>query len=321
MNIPRRAIYLALSAIGLAFGAVSGAAAKASIWDLFDRDSSGKISPAERRALIDFYNATGGDSTWNHHDGWMGSAGSECTWYGITCNSEHVIAIELDGNNLQGPLSDLSALTGLKRFAVRHNRLRGSLASLSKLPSLRILSVADNEFTGALPALSDLHSLEYFHAGYNHWTGSIPSLIGLANLETFSVMDSELSGSIPPLDGLTNLDTLELHGNRLSGAIPSLAGLSALETLNLSNNQLTGPIPSLHGLSKLRSVQIENNQLDGTMPDAPVPNELVRGDSHLCPNRLAPTSAVQWDRATGSEPWYKSCASAQDQTASTKIAK
>jgi hypothetical protein len=311
---------LALVAIGFAFGGVGVAAAKASFWDLFERDPNGTIAEAERRALLDFYASTGGDSTWDRHDGWNGPPGSECRWYGITCNHEHVIAIDLAGNNLQGPLPDISALTGLKQFAAGHNRLSGSMASIAKLPSLRTLSVGDNAFSGTLPALSGLHSLEYFRAGDNRWSGEIPPLHGLANLETFIIDHSGLTGSIPSLDGLTQLETIDLNDNHLGGPIPSLTGLASLATIDFSRNQLTGPIPAFDGLSKLHSVKLDHNQLEGVMPDAPVPNELVRGGSTLCPNRLASTSAMQWDRATGTEPWYKACAPTIGKDAPTKIA-
>ena len=309
MTIPLRATRwrMTLIAIGLAFGSVQGAAAKASFWDLFEPDPHGTIAETERRALLDFYASTGGDSTWDRHDGWNGPPGSECRWYGITCNHEHVIAIDLAGNNLQGPLPDISALSELKRLGLGHNRLTGSMASIAKLSSLRTLSVGDNAFSGTLPPLSGLHSLEYFRAGSNRWSGDIPALRGLSNLETFVIDDSGLSGSIPSLEGLTQLETIDLNDNHLSGPIPALTGLASLATIDFSRNQLSGSIPALEGLSKLHAVKLDHNQLQGVMPEAPVPNELVRGGSSLCPNRLASTGAVQWDRATGTEPWYKTC--------------
>ncbi len=43
------------------------------------------IPASERQALIDLYNATNGAS-WTIHTNWNGAVGTECTWYGVTCD-------------------------------------------------------------------------------------------------------------------------------------------------------------------------------------------------------------------------------------------
>ena len=43
------------------------------------------IPTAERDALVALYNATGGDG-WHDNSGWLGNAGSECSWSGIWCD-------------------------------------------------------------------------------------------------------------------------------------------------------------------------------------------------------------------------------------------
>jgi len=316
----KRCNRLALVALGLLFLVSGGAAAKGALTLLLGSDPNGTIPETERRALLDFYASTGGDSSWDRHDGWNGPPGSECRWYGITCNHEHVIEINLANNNLKGTLPDLSALTALDAFDVGHNQLSGSLAPIATLTSVSSVILCCNKFSGSLPSLSGLHQLETFRAGSNRLSGEIPSLHGLVHLQEFVIDDSGLSGPIPSLDGLTHLETLDLNDNRLSGPMPSLAGLASLTRLDLSRNELTGPVPALDSLGKLHAIKLDHNQLDGTMPDAPVPNELVRAQSSLCPNRLASTNAVQWDRATGTEPWYKSCAPASGADAPAKIA-
>jgi hypothetical protein len=67
----------------------------------------GAIPAAQRNALIDLYNQTGG-STWTVNSNWLGPAGTENTWHGITCDSgnNHVIEIDLHTNNLSGTLPD-----------------------------------------------------------------------------------------------------------------------------------------------------------------------------------------------------------------------
>ncbi|ETR65437.1 MAG: hypothetical protein OMM_14253, partial [Candidatus Magnetoglobus multicellularis str. Araruama] len=44
------------------------------------------ISGAERRALIDLYNSTGGDN-WSTNENWLGERGTECSWYGVSCDT------------------------------------------------------------------------------------------------------------------------------------------------------------------------------------------------------------------------------------------
>ena len=69
------------------------------------------VSPQERQALVDLYDATGGDH-WKRHDGWLGPAGNECNWYGVTCGgglgptSVAVIDLVLQENNLAGSVPD-----------------------------------------------------------------------------------------------------------------------------------------------------------------------------------------------------------------------
>src|SRR4051794_38992837 len=63
------------------------------------------IPQSQRDALIAIYDATGGDQ-WTNHNGWKGPAGTECSWYGINCNTagDTVTALSLEANNLRGTL-------------------------------------------------------------------------------------------------------------------------------------------------------------------------------------------------------------------------
>jgi len=52
-----------------------------------------QIPTAEREALIALYNATNG-SGWTDNSGWVtGTAGTECTWYGVTCVADQVTTL------------------------------------------------------------------------------------------------------------------------------------------------------------------------------------------------------------------------------------
>src|SRR3954470_11861562 len=63
------------------------------------------ISAQERAGLIALYNSTGGNA-WTHNTNWNGAAGTECTWYGVTCDatSSHVSAIQLHSNHMVGSI-------------------------------------------------------------------------------------------------------------------------------------------------------------------------------------------------------------------------
>ena len=55
-------------------------------------------STAEREALIALYNSTDGPN-WTTNTGWLGESGTECTWYGITCQDSNIIQIILSSKN------------------------------------------------------------------------------------------------------------------------------------------------------------------------------------------------------------------------------
>ena len=70
-----------------------------------------QIPPLEREALIALYDSTNGDG-WTDNSGWkdgpldtddFAMPGTECGWYGITCNTENnsVEEIYLFANNLR----------------------------------------------------------------------------------------------------------------------------------------------------------------------------------------------------------------------------
>src|SRR5690625_3605761 len=67
--------------------------------------TGGQIPPHESSVLRDFYNFTNGDN-WVNNDGWMGPEGTECDWYGVTCDADgqHVIKLDLSYNNLWGQI-------------------------------------------------------------------------------------------------------------------------------------------------------------------------------------------------------------------------
>ncbi len=247
--------------------------------------------PASERAVLDAIYAQAGGPNWGNKTGWGGTAGSECSWFGVTCASSgnNVTEVRLVSNNLVGTLPSISALTQLQVLAVKDNKLSGnlpsltgltqftslfaginqfsgSIPSLAGLTNLRDFYVFQNQLSGSIPALTGLVNLQYFHVEQNQLTGNVPSLAGLSSLIEFQTYSNQLSGSIPSLTGLTNLRLAGFGLNKLSGTLPSLAGLVSLQVFNGYNNNLTGTIPSLSGLTNLKQVNLSVNQLSGSIP-------------------------------------------------------
>lgn len=226
------------------------------------------IPATERQALLDLYVSTHGTG-WSMKTNWNGPAGTECSWFGVTCDigQNHVTGLLLIANNLSGTLPyDINKLTGLQFFEASYNQLGGPIPSLDGLSALQYFRIVGNQFTGSIPALSSLASLHEFTAEENLLTGPIPSLAGLTNLYTFAVSQNQLTGSIPPLDGLTNLRYFVADHNLLTGWIPEISGLNNLFQFGVNDNQLTGSIPALNNTPQLTAFTVENNHLTGSLP-------------------------------------------------------
>jgi Leucine-rich repeat (LRR) protein len=213
------------------------------------------VPPAERAALIALYDGTNG-AGWSNRSNWRNAddtgfndVGTECTWYGVTCLGDNVNRLDLQANNLAGPLPP-------------------EIASLSELTEAWLYG---NQLTGPLPTpIAGLSKLEVLYLSGNQLSGPIPSWLGsVATLKTLELSGNSLSGSIPvELGSLASLESLELSSNQLSGSIPvELANLTSLQHLGLSADQLSGPIPSqLGSLPSLKSLFLMDNQLTGGLP-------------------------------------------------------
>jgi Leucine-rich repeat (LRR) protein/sugar lactone lactonase YvrE len=179
-----------------------------------------EIPAAQCEALVALYDSTDGDN-WTNNDGWK-MTDTPCSWYGIACADGKVVTIELNTNNLDGTIPDLSALTDLRRF-----------------------QLAENKLTGSLPQFNLFSDLESVWLSTNQLTGNIPELTGLTKLVSFHIWDNQLTGTIPNLSSLTQLQNFDLGRNQLTGNIPELKTLTQIQRLNLVDNQLEGPIPDL----------------------------------------------------------------------------
>ncbi|MEQ1635281.1 MAG: leucine-rich repeat domain-containing protein [Methylococcales bacterium] len=232
------------------------------------------IPSTERDALVALYNSTNG-ANWINKTGWLGAAGTECSWYGIFCGGagNNVLSLNLGGNQLSGSIpAALGNLAQLQTLRLNNNQLNGTIpVTLGNLTQLLQFSLFDNQVTGTIPAeLANLMQLQRLDLGFNQLSGSIPVAFGqLTQLQYIHLGSNQLTGSVPAsLGNLTQLQNLSLHYNQLSGVLPTeLGNLLQLQSLFLHGNQLSGAIPASIGqLAQLLNLQLNNNQFSGTIP-------------------------------------------------------
>jgi hypothetical protein len=239
------------------------------------------IPRPERDVLMALYTHAGGEN-WMHADAWNGAPGTECTWYGITCDvsNSHVTVIDLRENALTGTLSDITQLTELVHFDVSQNAL-----------------------SGPLPSFAGMRKLDYFSVAFNGLAGELPVLAGVDALTTYLVNDNHFTGRIPSFASVPNMAVVAVGGNALTGAIPALARLSHLDTFLANDNGLTGPLPPLPIRGTLRYLNVMGNHLTGRLPTAPPGPAIV----FLCPNSFTQVPDAGWDVLVGDSPWYVGC--------------
>jgi hypothetical protein len=225
--------------------------------------ANAQIPSVEREALIALWSSTDG-TNWSDNSGWLGAEGTECTWFGVTCDLGHVDQLNLSGNQLNGEIPpELGNLSNLRFLNLGGNQVSGSIPpELGNLSSLLWLWLSPSQLSGVIPPeLGNLSNLYYLILAGNQLSGVIPSELGnLSNLYYLALAGNQLSGVIPPeLGNPSNLTYLALNRNRLSGVIPSeLGDLSNLMTLNLQQNQLSGDIPAkLETLSTLQDEKLD----------------------------------------------------------------
>ncbi len=231
-----------------------------------------QVPPEERAALVELHESTGG-SSWTDASGWLGTAGTECSWHGVQCEEGHVTGLDLPGNNVHGPLpTALTRLPFLRWLHLTDNALVGPIpAWVGQLTSVEALLLGTNQLEGPLPLeLARLPRLGYIALGENRLSGPVPrDLAHLTYLVGLELYGNQLGGPIPSeLGQLTRLEVLALGGNQLEGTIPAeLGNLVALQYLDLGVNRLGGAIPEeLTGLVNLVGLWLSGNQLQGTIP-------------------------------------------------------
>jgi pre-peptidase/Leucine Rich Repeat (LRR) protein len=238
--------------------------------------SQAAIPAAQRSALLALYNATGG-SRWENRSGWLGKAGTECSWFGVECNASRttVTGLSLSDNGLTGSLpASLGSLADLQTLDLSLNQITSPLPStLTDLIFLESLSLSFNRISGSLPTqLKRLVFLQSLDLSHNEIVGTLPPQLGdLASLRFLDLSQNRLTGTLPAeLGRLTDTLAISLGSNQLSGRVPSTLGnLTALMFLDLQDNQLAGSLPAeLGNARKLVALLLSANRLGGTIPSS-----------------------------------------------------
>ena len=245
------------------------------------------VSVDECQALLDFYRESSStNALWKNSNGWrLGSERNQnrkrynetvppiCSWYGVSCQNNKLIWLNLSNNNLQ------KTFTG----------------SFVKLKNLEVLNLSENlnfnaefksEFKTSLTNLKKVN-LSYTNTkNLNNLPESLEKLdaqkltltefpfADLANLKEIDLSLGLLSGvsNIKPLFDRPKLEKLIVQNAKLRGSIPASLPATATATIkeiNLRNNQLTGKLPAW--VKKLTSqpvkIDFAENYITGPFPD------------------------------------------------------
>ncbi|CAN8238363.1 unnamed protein product [Cochlearia groenlandica] len=246
-----------------------------------------------------------------------------CKWTHVVCtSSKRVTRIQIGHSGLQGTLSSaLNALSELERLELQWNNISGPVPSLTGLSSLQVLMLSNNNFesmpSDVFQGLSSLQSVEIDNNPFESWqipeslrnassalqnfsansanlTGFLPGFLGPDEFPGLSILHlafnglvgelplgfsgsqiqslwlngQKLTGSIDVLQNMTGLREVWLHSNSFSGPLPDFSGLKELESLSLRDNSFTGPVPeSLMSLESLKVLNLTNNHLQGSVPE------------------------------------------------------
>ncbi|ESW13930.1 hypothetical protein PHAVU_008G238600 [Phaseolus vulgaris] len=255
--------------------------------------------------------------------GWTGP--DPCMWDHVRCSEDkRVTRIQIGRLNLQGTLpATLHNLTQLQQLELQYNNISGPIPSLNGLTNLRVFIASNNRFS-AVPAdffagmpqlqaveidnnpfepweipqtlrnasvlqnfsansanvrgtLPDFFNSEVFpsltllHLAINNLEGTLPLSFSGSQIQSLWLNGQKsvnrLGGSVAVLQNMTLLTEVWLHSNAFTGPLPDLSGLKSLQVLSLRDNRFTGPVPaSLVGLKTLEVVNLTNNLFQGPMP-------------------------------------------------------
>ena len=245
------------------------------------------VSVDECQALLDFYRESSStNALWKNSNGWrLGSDRNQnrkwynetvppiCSWYGISCQNNKLIWLNLSNNNLQKTftgsfvklknLETLNLSENLNFNAEFKSEFKTSLTNLKKVN----LSYTNTKNLNNLP-----ESLEKLDA--QKLTLTEFPFAHLANLKEIDLSLGLLSGvsNIKPLFDRPKLEKLIVQNAKLRGSIPASlleTATATIKEINLKNNQLTGKLPPWVKNLTSQPVKIDfaENYITGPFPD------------------------------------------------------
>ncbi|KAI6699711.1 hypothetical protein NL676_014035 [Syzygium grande] len=193
-------------------------------------------------------------------------------------------SLDLSGNALSGPISDIANLgvcQNLKVLNFSGNNLTYSVqesvaaaaaasTGLKGLENLQVLDLSFNKISGSNVNISWVLSggcdaMTNLSLRWNKLTGDV-DVSSCKKLQYLDISQNNISVSVPSLGDCSALEYLDVSSNRFYGDIGSaVSACSQLSFLNLSNNHFSGLIPSLP-TKNLRFLYLSRNGFQGEIP-------------------------------------------------------
>ena len=207
----------------------------------------------------------------------------------LTANLAH---LDLQRNELTGPIPDMSGFSNLAYLTLGHNQLTGPIPARDALPNLISLGLNDNRLTGTIPpGLGELLNLQLLSLAGNGLSGCIPDSLRLIRSHDLDRLGLPYCPAPTPTPGPTPTPATTERGALIAlyeatgGAnwpykynwltakpISQWYGVTTdsfgrATELDVRFNNLTGKIPDLSALSNLRKLRLAGNNLTGSIPN------------------------------------------------------
>jgi len=226
-----------------------------------------------RFALALFFVSLSGH-TWSRSDDWV-TGESECSWYGITCNSYgDVVTIHLEDNMLQNELPPLGRLSNLTSLRLSLNDIQGTLPLENDMPSLEVLDLRFNSINDSIERIVEsLPNIKNLDLSENNLYGplsaiqKLPYTLESLNLAGNHYLYGKLERDLFLFPSLRKLDLGYLPS--LKGTIPEdmFKSLYSLQYLNVELTSVEGILPEgIWELPSLEKLYIGSSLLSGTIP-------------------------------------------------------
>ncbi|XP_030535034.1 systemin receptor SR160 [Rhodamnia argentea] len=191
-------------------------------------------------------------------------------------------SLDLSGNALSGPISDITNLGPCQNlkvlnfsgnsldFFVQESAAVATATGLKGLENLQVLDLSYNRFSGSNVNVSRVLSggcdaMTHLSLRGNKLTGDV-DVSSCRKLQYLDISMNNFSASVPSLGDCSALEHLDVSSNRFSGDIGrAVSACSQLSFLNLSNNHFSGLIPSFP-TKNLQFLHLSRNEFQGEIP-------------------------------------------------------